>query len=192
MAAVAVGVILAVALMASTVIYRGALRQLGLQTDLNRVSDQELDVRVLNSAHGLARGLADESFATIDRRLRIPRDYISETVHSLTSATFFMTELGAIPPEQDPRDRARVLYFEGVEEKVRDCSGDEEVPEVPDQFLVAAFKVVDDLFRVKKELEEHKSRAEQKSRGLVEILDKSLTKVDNLQGKFTGSGAKQA
>jgi len=79
-----------------------------------------------------------------------------------------------------------------LEEKVRECSGDEEVPEVPDQFLVAAFKVVDDLFRVKKELEEHKSRAEQKSRGLVEILDKSLTKVDNLQGKFTGSGAKQA
>jgi len=123
MAAVAVGVILAVALMASTVIYRGALRQLGLQTDLNRVSDQELDVRVLNSAHGLARGLADESFATIDRRLRIPRDYISETVHSLTSATFFMTELGAIPPEQDPRDRARVLYFEGVEEKVELTAG---------------------------------------------------------------------
>ncbi len=123
MAAVAIGVILAVALMSSTVIYRGALRQLGLQTDLSRVSDQDLDVRVLNSAHGLARGLADESFATIDRRLRIPRDYISETVHSLTSATFFMTELGEIPPEQDPRDRARVLYFEGVDEKVELAAG---------------------------------------------------------------------
>ena len=41
MAAVAIGVILAVALMSSTVIYRDALRQLGLQTDLSRVSDQE-------------------------------------------------------------------------------------------------------------------------------------------------------
>lgn len=123
MAAVAIGVILAVALMASTVIYRGALRQLGLQTDLSRVPDAEIDVRVLNSAHGLARGLSDESFATIDRRLRLPREYISETVKSLTSATFFMTELGEVPPDQDPRDRGRVLYFEGVREKVEVVDG---------------------------------------------------------------------
>ena len=123
MAAVAVGVILAVALMASTVIYRGALRQLGLQTDLSRVPDAELDVRILNSAHGLARGLADESFDTIDRRMRLPREYIGETVHSLTSATFFMTEVGQIPPEQDPRDRGRVLYFEGVQDKIELVAG---------------------------------------------------------------------
>ena len=123
MAAVAVGVILAVALMASTVIYRGALRQLGLQTDLNRVPDAEIDVRVLNSAHGLARGLSDESFDTIDRRLRIARDYISGTVESLTSATFFMTELGEAPPEQDPRDRSRILYFEGIQDKIELLEG---------------------------------------------------------------------
>ena len=123
MAAVAVGVILAVALMASTVIYRGALRQLGLQTDLNRVPDAEIDVRVLNSAHGLARGLSDESFDTIDRRLRIARDYISGTVESLTSATFFMTELGEVPPEQDPRDRSRILYFEGIQDKIELLEG---------------------------------------------------------------------
>ena len=123
MAAVAIGVILAVALMASTVIYRGALRQLGLQTDLSRVPDAEIDVRVLNSAHGLARGLSDESFATIDRRLRLPSEYISETIKSLTSATFFMTELGETPPDQDPRDRGRVLYFEGVRDKVEVVEG---------------------------------------------------------------------
>ena len=123
MAAVAIGVILAVALMASTVIYRGALRQLGLQTDLSRVPDAEIDVRVLNSAHGLARGLSDESFATIDRRLRLPSDYISESIKSLTSATFFMTELGETPPDQDPRDRGRVLYFEGVRDKVELVDG---------------------------------------------------------------------
>ena len=123
MAAVAVGVILAVALMASTVIYRGALRQLGLQTDLSRVPDSELDVRILNSAHGLARGLADESFATIDRRLRLPSEYIDQTIHSLTSATFFMTELGEVPPDQDPRDRSRILYFEGVRDKIELVDG---------------------------------------------------------------------
>ena len=123
MAAVAIGVILAVALMASTTIYRNALQDLGLQTDLRRVSDADLDVRILNAAHGLSSGLAEESFETIDRRLRIPREYISDTKQSLTSATFFMTEVGGIPPDEDPRDRARVLWFEGVQEHIELVEG---------------------------------------------------------------------
>lgn len=136
MAAVAVGVILAVALMASTVVYRDALRQLGLQTDLGRVPDSEIDVRVLNSAHGLARGLADESFAVIDRRLNIPGDYLSDRIESLTSATFFMTQPGGVPPDQDPRDRARVLYFENVTDHVDLIEGrwpSEGGPAAPDE-----------------------------------------------------------
>jgi hypothetical protein len=123
MAAVAVGVVLAVALMASTTIYRNALQDLGLQTDLRRVSDADLDVRILNAAHGLSSGLAQESFDTIDRRLRIPSDYISDTKKSLTSATFFMTEVGGIPPEEDPRDRARVLWFEEVQDHIELVAG---------------------------------------------------------------------
>ena len=123
-AAVAIGVILAVALMASTTIYRNALQDLGLQTDLRRVSDSELDVRILNAAHGLSGGLAEESFATIDRRLRIPDQYISDVKKSLTSATFFMTEVGGISPEEDPRDRARVLWFEGVRDHIELVDGE--------------------------------------------------------------------
>ncbi|MXY85306.1 MAG: FtsX-like permease family protein, partial [Chloroflexi bacterium] len=123
MAAVAIGVVLAVALMASTTIYRNALQDLGLQTDLRRVSDAELDVRILNAAHGLSGGLADESFDTIDRRLRIPSEFISDTKHSLTTATFFMTEVGGVPPDEDPRDRARVLWFEAVREHIELVEG---------------------------------------------------------------------
>ncbi len=123
MAAVAVGVVLAVALMASTSIYRNALQDLGLQTDLRRTSDAELDVRILNAAHGLSSGLAEESFDVIDRRLRIPSDYISDINKSLTSATFFMTEVGGTPPEEDPRDRARVLWFEGVQDHIELVDG---------------------------------------------------------------------
>ena len=123
MAAVAVGVVLAVALMASTSIYRNALQDLGLQTDLRRVSDADLDVRILNAAHGLSGGLAEESFDVIDRRLRIPSDYISDVKKSLTSATFFMTDVGGIPPEEDPRDRARVLWFEGVQDRIELVDG---------------------------------------------------------------------
>ena len=110
--------------MASTSIYRNALQDLGLQTDLRRVSDADLDVRILNAAHGLSSGLAEESFDTIDRRLRIPRDYISDVKQSLTSATFFMTEVGDIPPEEDPRDRARVLWFEGVQDHIELVEGE--------------------------------------------------------------------
>ena len=124
MAAVAVGVILAVALMASTTIYRNALQDLGLQTDLRRVSDADLDVRILNAAHGLSSNLAEDSFDIIDRRLRIPREYISDTKQSLTSATFFMTAVGEIPPDEDPRDRARVLWFEGVRDHIELVDGE--------------------------------------------------------------------
>ena len=123
MAAVAIGVILAVALMSSTSIYRNALQDLGLQTDLRRVSDAELDVRILNAAHGLSGGLAENSFDVIDRRLNIPSDYISDVKQSLTTATFFMTEVGGIPPDEDPRDRARVLWFEGVREHIELVEG---------------------------------------------------------------------
>ncbi len=135
MAAVAIGVILAVALMASTTIYRNALQDLGLQTDLRRSSDAELDVRILNAAHGLSGDLANDSFETIDRRLRIPRQYLGEINHSLTTATFFMTQVGEIPPEQDPRDRARVLWFENVRDHIEVVAGrfpDPASPATPD------------------------------------------------------------
>ena len=135
MAAVAVGVILAVGLMASTSIYRNALQDLGLQTDLRRISDNDLDVRVLNAAHGLSGGQAEESFATIERRLRGPGQYLSDTTQSLTSATFFMTEVGDIPPDEDPRDRARVLWFENLRDHIELVDGrwpDAAPPATPD------------------------------------------------------------
>ncbi len=123
MAAVAVGVILAVALMASTSIYRNALQDLGLQTDLRRASDAALDVRILNAAHGLSGGQAEESFAIIERRLGIPEQYIHEPTKSLTTATFFMTDVGGTPPDEDPRDRARVLWFEDIGEHIELVDG---------------------------------------------------------------------
>ena len=64
-----------------------------------------------------------QSFDVIDRRLRIPSDYISDVKKSLTSATFFMTEVGGIPPEEDPRDRARVLWFEGMQDHIELVDG---------------------------------------------------------------------
>lgn len=79
-----------------------------------------------------------------------------------------------------------------LESKVRKFSNNEEVPEIPHPFLLTAFKIVDDLFRAEKELEEYKNRAEQRSKGLVEMLDRSLARVDNLQGEFGEDGASRA
>ena len=118
MAAVAIGVVLAVALMSSTAIYRGALRELGLQSDLDRAPHQELDIRVLNSAHPLADDASADTFRTVDRRFRSVAPYFHSVTRSLTTATFFMTEVGGIVPETDPRDRARVLWFEGIEDRI--------------------------------------------------------------------------
>ena len=123
MAAVAIGVVLAVALMSSTAIYRGALRELGLQSDLSRAPDQELDVRFLNSAHPLSDGAAEDSFSAIERRLAPVDRYLESVTRSLTTATFFMTEIGGAVPETDPRDRARVLWFEGIDERISVAAG---------------------------------------------------------------------
>jgi cell division protein ZapA (FtsZ GTPase activity inhibitor) len=45
---------------------------------------------------------------------------------------------------------------------------------IPRPFLLATLKVVDDYFRLKREFEEFRSRAEEKSRRLVEMLDSSF------------------
>jgi len=61
-----------------------------------------------------------------------------------------------------------------LEEKVKETSPDIGAVVVPRPFLLATVKIVDDYFRLKKEYEEFKNRADERSRKLVEILDSSL------------------
>jgi cell division protein ZapA len=61
-----------------------------------------------------------------------------------------------------------------LEEKVKEASPHVGAVAVPRPFLLATLKVVDDYFRMKREFEEFKNRAEEGSRRLVEILDSSL------------------
>ena len=62
-----------------------------------------------------------------------------------------------------------------LEDKVKEVTNDDVTLVIPRPFLLATLKITDDFFRMKKEFEEYKGRAEEKSRELVELLDRSLT-----------------
>ena len=62
-----------------------------------------------------------------------------------------------------------------LEDKVKEVTNDDVTLVIPRPCLLATLKITDDFFRMKKEFEEYKGRAEEKSRELVELLDRSLT-----------------
>jgi hypothetical protein len=57
---------------------------------------------------------------------------------------------------------------------------------IPRPFLLATLKIVDDYFRLKREFEEFKNRAEERSRRLVEILDSSLGEKETFDHRREG------
>lgn len=61
-----------------------------------------------------------------------------------------------------------------LEEKIKETSPQVGAMLIPRPFLLATLKIADDYFRLKREFEEFKNRAEEKSRRLVEMLDNSL------------------
>lgn len=80
-----------------------------------------------------------------------------------------------------------------LEEKLREASPDEGTVSAPRPFLLATLKIADEYFRLKREFEEFKNRAEQKSNSLVELLDNSIKSIESvvLQGEDRrGSSAK--
>ena len=66
-AAMVIGVTLAVALMASTAIYRDALDELGLKFDLENADKSAIDIRVSSSTHLAAPADYDRDQAVIDQ-----------------------------------------------------------------------------------------------------------------------------
>ncbi len=92
LAAVMVGVILAVGLMSATEIYRNALRERGIDVELSRADKTELDLAVSLSGHGLASPGYEESQALIDRGLSRIDPYLNASTRTAVSATFFLTD----------------------------------------------------------------------------------------------------
>ena len=61
-----------------------------------------------------------------------------------------------------------------IENKVKEISKVESAMVVPRSFLLAMLKITDDYFRIEKDFEEFKDRAEERSKRLLQILDSSL------------------
>jgi len=78
-----------------------------------------------------------------------------------------------------------------LEDKVKEISKDDATLVIPRPFLLATLKIADDFFRMKNEFEEYKNRAEEKSKELVELLDRSLTRNINSPMEFSEDRLKQ-
>lgn len=58
-----------------------------------------------------------------------------------------------------------------LEQKVKEVTKDGSDVAISHSFLLASIKILDDFFRLKKEFEDYKESAEQKSGEMVELLD---------------------
>ena len=66
-----------------------------------------------------------------------------------------------------------------IENKVKEISKVENSMVVTRSFLLAMLKITDDYFRVEKDFEEFKDRAEERSNRLIQILESSLTESES-------------
>ena len=67
-----------------------------------------------------------------------------------------------------------------LEEKVREVSTQESAMVVPRSVFLAMLKITDDYFKVERDFEEFKDRAEDRSKRLVQILESSLKENESL------------
>ncbi len=66
-----------------------------------------------------------------------------------------------------------------IEDKVREVSKVDSSTVVPRSLLLAMLKITDDYFRVEKDFEEFKDRAEERSNRLLQILESSHTENES-------------
>lgn len=66
-----------------------------------------------------------------------------------------------------------------LEERLKETTSQVIDLNIPYPLLLAVFKIADDFFRTKTELEEFKKRAEDRSKQLVQILDDALKNGDS-------------
>ena len=117
-AAMIVGVTLAVGLMASTAIYRDALDELGLKFDLENADKSAIDLRISSSTHLAAPTDYDRDQAIINERLDRLGDIASDRTRTASTATFFLAQPGERVPEADDRPRSFLQFLTGIEEHI--------------------------------------------------------------------------
>ena len=117
-AAMLIGVVLAVALMSSTAIYRDALDELGLQFDLENAEKSDIDLLITTSNHLMAETEYTRDQELIDRRLNGISQFLDGRARTGTSATFFLTELGVPVSEESSRPRARFQFLTNLDPQI--------------------------------------------------------------------------
>ncbi|MGK2964362.1 MAG: ABC transporter permease, partial [Tepidiformaceae bacterium] len=119
MLALALGFVVSVGLMAATVIYAGALDDLGLDFALDQVSQQDLNL-VATTATRLNPVQTEETIEALEDPLRIgPGRYATEVVRGIQSGTFYLTRAGEPIDLRDPeRRRSYFVSRTGLAEHV--------------------------------------------------------------------------
>ena len=111
LAAVIIGVVLAVGLMSATEIYRNALRELGVDVDLSRADKVELDLSVSSSTHPFTPASYAQRQDLVDERLDRIGEFLSGQTQRTISSTFFLTDLDAPRTEDPARPRSNLQFF---------------------------------------------------------------------------------
>ena len=112
LSSVVVGTLVAGAILASTVIYADAIRDLGLEFALEAETAEALDVRITESGVAIRGPLYQESRTRIDRAVSGALGAASgDVVRQGTSATFYSTAPGGKPNLDDQgRPRANLRF----------------------------------------------------------------------------------
>ncbi len=111
LAAVIIGVVLAVGLMSATEIYRNALRELGVDVDLSRAHKPDLDISITSSTHPFAPVPYTRRQVEVDEQLNRIGPHLSGTAQHAVSSTFFLTATDASPTDDPERPRSNLQFF---------------------------------------------------------------------------------
>ncbi|MDE2640090.1 MAG: hypothetical protein OXI03_05850, partial [Chloroflexota bacterium] len=111
LAAVIIGVVLAVGLMSATEIYRNALRELGVDVDLSRAHKVDLDISITSSTHPFAPVPYARRQVEVDEQLNRIAPHLGETAQHAVSSTFFLTATGASPTDDPERPRSNLQFL---------------------------------------------------------------------------------
>jgi len=118
-AAMLIGVVLAIGLMSSTAIYRQALDELGLKFDLRQADKAELDLLISTSNHLVEPRAYERDQRIIDAQFDELGRLLEGRTRTATSATFFLTEPGKPVTDDPARPRARFQFLTGLTSQIR-------------------------------------------------------------------------
>ena len=123
---VVIGTLIAGAILASTVIYADAIRDLGLKHALEAESIHDLDVRVSQSNLGIRAPLYEQSRERIDRAVGAALGPAAGgVVRQGTTATFYATAPGGVPNlDDDARARANLRFRDALLDHVTLVAGE--------------------------------------------------------------------